>query len=114
MNDTPHADLETNPANPRRRQWLHGAGSPDSFQGLRAGCRSSECPACGFTDRARGRRGRRRTGPDAGDARNGPARAGFRTIRPRGPAANQRMLICKSAGARYRPAVEPGATVFTR
>ncbi|WP_322067818.1 sulfonate ABC transporter substrate-binding protein [Burkholderia cenocepacia] len=27
MNDTPHADLETNPANPRRRQWLHGAAA---------------------------------------------------------------------------------------
>ena len=27
MNDTPHADLETTPANPRRRQWLHGAAA---------------------------------------------------------------------------------------
>ena len=25
MSDTPHADIETPPANPRRRQWLHGA-----------------------------------------------------------------------------------------
>ncbi|KVH58845.1 ABC transporter substrate-binding protein [Burkholderia sp. MSMB1072] len=27
MNDTPHADLETTPANPRRRRWLHGAAA---------------------------------------------------------------------------------------
>ncbi|KWZ30976.1 sulfonate ABC transporter substrate-binding protein [Burkholderia anthina] len=27
MNDTPHADLESTPANPRRRQWLHGAAA---------------------------------------------------------------------------------------
>ncbi|AOI62704.1 ABC transporter substrate-binding protein [Burkholderia territorii] len=27
MNDTQHADLETPPANPRRRQWLHGAAA---------------------------------------------------------------------------------------
>ncbi|VWB60868.1 ABC transporter substrate-binding protein [Burkholderia arboris] len=27
MNDTPHADVETTPANPRRRQWLHGAAA---------------------------------------------------------------------------------------
>ncbi|KWH14960.1 ABC transporter substrate-binding protein [Burkholderia territorii] len=27
MNDTQHADLETAPANPRRRQWLHGAAA---------------------------------------------------------------------------------------
>ncbi|ABK10750.1 MULTISPECIES: sulfonate ABC transporter substrate-binding protein [Burkholderia] len=27
MNDTPHADLETTPVNPRRRQWLHGAAA---------------------------------------------------------------------------------------
>ncbi|AOI95587.1 MULTISPECIES: sulfonate ABC transporter substrate-binding protein [Burkholderia] len=27
MNDTPYADLETTPANPRRRQWLHGAAA---------------------------------------------------------------------------------------
>ncbi|WP_321782906.1 sulfonate ABC transporter substrate-binding protein [Burkholderia pyrrocinia] len=27
MNNTPHADVETTPANPRRRQWLHGAAA---------------------------------------------------------------------------------------
>lgn len=27
MNDTPHARLETPPANPRRRRWLHGAAA---------------------------------------------------------------------------------------
>lgn len=27
MNDLPHADFETTPANPRRRQWLHGAAA---------------------------------------------------------------------------------------
>ncbi|CAB3750615.1 ABC transporter substrate-binding protein [Burkholderia sp. MSh2] len=27
MNDTPYADVETIPANPRRRQWLHGAAA---------------------------------------------------------------------------------------
>jgi len=27
MNDTPHADLETTPADPRRRHWLHGAAA---------------------------------------------------------------------------------------
>jgi sulfonate transport system substrate-binding protein len=27
MNDTPYADVETTPANPRRRQWLHGAAA---------------------------------------------------------------------------------------
>ncbi|AOR69641.1 ABC transporter substrate-binding protein [Burkholderia stabilis] len=27
MNDTPHADVETTPANPHRRQWLQGAAA---------------------------------------------------------------------------------------
>ena len=35
MNDTPHADLETTPANPRRRHWLHGAAA--SLAGLALG-----------------------------------------------------------------------------
>ncbi|KAB0631094.1 sulfonate ABC transporter substrate-binding protein, partial [Burkholderia latens] len=27
MNDTPHAHVETTPADPRRRRWLHGAAA---------------------------------------------------------------------------------------
>ncbi|EMN1929932.1 sulfonate ABC transporter substrate-binding protein [Burkholderia ambifaria] len=54
MNDTPHADLETTPANPRRRHWLHGAAA--GLAGLALG------PLAGLPARAQGSDKRLRIG----------------------------------------------------
>ncbi|KUY90033.1 ABC transporter substrate-binding protein [Burkholderia territorii] len=54
MNDESHADLETTPANPRRRQWLHGAAA--GLAGLALG------PLAGMPALAQGSEKRLRVG----------------------------------------------------